>query len=46
MLICGRVFADCKCLSAVNRKVMSQTFASWNRMIGWLRQLEAIRVAA
>ena len=32
----GRQFAE---------KVVSQPFASWNRIAGWLRQLEAIRAA-
>jgi hypothetical protein len=25
---------------------MDQTFASWNQLIGWLRQIEALRSAA
>jgi hypothetical protein len=32
-------------LAAGERRLVSQTFASWNRVVGWLRQLKAIRVA-
>ena len=28
------------------RRLVSRIFASWNRMDGWLRQVEALRRAA
>jgi hypothetical protein len=31
---------------ATERRLVSQTFASWNRIAGWLRQIEALRGAA
>ena len=33
-------------LTAPGVECTSWAFTSWNRVVGWLRQLEAIRVAA
>ena len=33
-------------LSVIGRKVVTQTFASWNRIADWLRRLDGFRRAA
>jgi hypothetical protein len=31
---------------SAEESLVSQTFTSWNRVVGWLRQVEAIRATA
>jgi len=40
------VVSDCKLLMALDCEMVSQTFASWNRIAGWLRRLAGLRTAA
>jgi CubicO group peptidase (beta-lactamase class C family) len=37
---------DCKPLPGNERGLVSQNFASWNQIVGWLRRLDAIRRVA
>jgi hypothetical protein len=41
----GRVMRKAHSMNKLG-KVVSQNFASWNQMAGWLRQIEGLRAAA
>jgi hypothetical protein len=39
-------FGQCRAVQSADEKMVSQTFASWNQIAGWLRRLEGLRNAA